>query len=86
MVKPLFYNYTLGKVAIPMLWRFFERYPSAEATRQADWKPIADLLQPLGLNELRAKILVRFSGELIAYAFTPEWKKCHVFPCASLSQ
>lgn len=52
-----------GKMAIPVLWRFFERYPSPEVTREADWKPLSDLMKPLGLYELRAKTLVRFSGE-----------------------
>lgn len=51
-----------GKMAIPMLWQFFERYPNAEVTRVSDWRPLADLLQPLGLSNLRAKALVRFSG------------------------
>lgn len=50
-------------MAIPVLWQFFERYPSAEVTREADWKPMSELMKPLGLYELRAKILIRFSGE-----------------------
>lgn len=54
---------TPGKVAIPVLWQFFERYPSAEVTREADWKPMSELMKPLGLYELRAKALIRFSGE-----------------------
>ena len=51
-----------GKMAIPVLWQFFERYPSAEVTREADWKPMSELMKPLGLYELRAKTLIRFSG------------------------
>ena len=51
-----------GKNAIPVLWKFFEKWSSAEITRNADWKEIAELLQPLGLHEKRAKILIRFSG------------------------
>ncbi len=54
---------TSGKMAIPVLWQFFERYPSAEVTREADWKPMSELMKPLGLFELRAKTLIRFSGE-----------------------
>lgn len=53
----------VGKLAIPVLWQFFELYPSAEVMRASDWKPLADLMQPLGLNFLRAKTLVRFSGK-----------------------
>lgn len=50
-------------MAIPVLWQFFERYPSAEVTQEADWKPMSELLKPLGLFELRAKTLIRFSGD-----------------------
>ena len=51
-----------GKAAIPVLWQFFEKWDSPEVTRSADWKPIAELLHPLGLHEKRAKMLIRFSG------------------------
>lgn len=50
-------------MAIPTLWQFFERYPSAEVTRCAEWKPMSELMKPLGLYELRAKALIRFSGK-----------------------
>lgn len=50
-------------MAIPILWQFFERYPSAEVTRCAEWKPMSELMKPLGLYELRAKALIRFSGK-----------------------
>ncbi|KAI4894071.1 hypothetical protein NFI96_009900 [Prochilodus magdalenae] len=58
------------KLAIPTLWQFFERYPSAEVTRASDWKPLSELLQPLGLNSLRAKTLIRFSDEYL----TKSWR------------
>ncbi|XP_072537135.1 methyl-CpG-binding domain protein 4 isoform X2 [Salminus brasiliensis] len=63
LVATIFLNKTSGKLAIPTLWQFFERYPTAEVTRASDWKPLAELLQPLGLYALRAKTLIRFSGE-----------------------
>uniref|UniRef100_A0A8D3EDZ0 Methyl-CpG-binding domain protein 4 n=1 Tax=Scophthalmus maximus TaxID=52904 RepID=A0A8D3EDZ0_SCOMX len=62
LVATIFLNKTTGKMAIPVLWQFFERYPSAEVTREADWKSMSELMKPLGLYELRAKTLVRFSG------------------------
>ncbi|KAK3540106.1 hypothetical protein QTP70_025796 [Hemibagrus guttatus] len=70
LVATIFLNRTSGKLAIPVLWQFFERYPSAEVTRSSDWKPLADLMQPLGLNSLRAKTLVRFSDEFL----TKSWR------------
>ncbi|CAG11336.1 unnamed protein product [Tetraodon nigroviridis] len=65
-----FLNKTSGRMAIPVLWQFFERYPSAEATRGAEWKPMSELMKPLGLNELRAKALIRFSEEYL----TKQWR------------
>ncbi|XP_019951561.1 methyl-CpG-binding domain protein 4 [Paralichthys olivaceus] len=70
LVATIFLNKTSGKMAIPALWQFFERYPSAEVTREADWKPIAELIKPLGLYELRAKTLIRFSDEYL----TKQWR------------
>ncbi|KAL6456643.1 hypothetical protein MHYP_G00351870 [Metynnis hypsauchen] len=70
LVATIFLNKTSGKLAIPTLWQFFERYPSAEVTQASDWKPLAELLQPLGLNALRAKTLIRFSNEYL----TKSWR------------
>ncbi|KAM7411638.1 hypothetical protein PAMA_021565 [Pampus argenteus] len=70
LVATIFLNKTSGKMAIPVLWQFFERYPSAEVTREADWKPMSELMKPLGLYELRAKILIRFSDEYL----TKQWR------------
>lgn len=70
LVATVFLNKTSGKMAIPVLWQFFERYPSAEVTRQADWKPMSELMKPLGLYELRAKTLIRFSDEYL----TKQWR------------
>jgi len=49
-------------MAIPILWEFFDRWGTAEITRTADWRQIAELMHPLGLYEKRAKMLIRFSG------------------------
>jgi len=52
-------------MALPILWQFFDRWESAEVTRTADWRQIAELIHPLGLYEKRAKMLVRFSGIIL---------------------
>ncbi|MED6266260.1 hypothetical protein CHARACLAT_000299 [Characodon lateralis] len=65
LVATIFLNKTSGRMAIPVLWQFFERYPSAEATQEADWKPMSELMKPLGLYELRAKTIIRFSDEYL---------------------
>ncbi len=58
----LFSMLLAGKAAIPTLWEFFERWPTADSTRKGNPKEIAELLQPLGLYEKRAQILIRMSG------------------------
>ncbi|KAL2101980.1 hypothetical protein ACEWY4_003741 [Coilia grayii] len=66
LVATIFLNKTSGKMALPVLWQFFDRFPTAEVTRRSDWIPLANLLQPLGLNTLRAKTLIRFSDEYLS--------------------
>lgn len=70
LVATIFLNKTSGKMAIPVLWQFFDRYPSPEVTREADWKPLSELMKPLGLYELRAKTLIRFSDDYL----TKQWR------------
>ncbi|XP_061474475.1 methyl-CpG-binding domain protein 4 isoform X2 [Rhineura floridana] len=54
-----------GKMAIPVLWEFLKKYPSPGIARAADWKEMSELLKPLGLYELRAKTIIRFSDEYL---------------------
>ncbi|XP_066285297.1 nucleolar protein dao-5-like [Branchiostoma lanceolatum] len=69
LVATIFLQRTTGQAAIPLMWEFFRRWPSPEVTREADWKPISELLQPLGLYQKRAKTLIRFSDEFL----TKDW-------------
>lgn len=69
LVATIFLNRTTGKKAIPIMWEFFKKYPDPEVTRMADWKGIAEILQPLGLHEKRAKIIIRFSEDFL----TKDW-------------
>ncbi|XP_068079349.1 methyl-CpG-binding domain protein 4 [Danio rerio] len=66
LVATIFLNKTNARVALPVLWEFLECYPSAAVTRVSDWRPLSVLLQPLGLSQLRAKTLIRFSDEYIS--------------------
>lgn len=70
LVATIFLNKTSGKMAIPVLWQFFEHYPTAEVAREADWKPMSEILRPLGLYKLRAKIMICFSDEYL----TKQWR------------
>ncbi|XP_042655818.1 methyl-CpG-binding domain protein 4 [Tyto alba] len=70
LIATIFLNKTSGKMAIPVLWEFLKKYPSPEITRTADWKEMSELLKPLGLYELRAKTIIKFSGEYLS----KQWK------------
>ncbi|XP_048643098.1 methyl-CpG-binding domain protein 4 isoform X1 [Marmota marmota marmota] len=70
LIATIFLNRTSGKMAIPVLWEFLEKYPSAEVARTADWKDVSELLKPLGLYDLRAKTIIKFSEEYL----TKQWK------------
>ncbi|XP_032050172.1 methyl-CpG-binding domain protein 4 [Aythya fuligula] len=70
LIATIFLNKTSGKMAIPVLWEFLEKYPSPEVARTADWKEMAELLKPLGLYALRAKTIIKFSDEYL----TKQWK------------
>ncbi|XP_055269502.1 methyl-CpG-binding domain protein 4 isoform X3 [Moschus berezovskii] len=70
LIATIFLNRTSGKMAIPVLWQFLEKYPSAEAARTADWRDVSELLKPLGLYDLRAKTIIKFSDEYL----TKQWR------------
>ncbi|KFQ48182.1 Methyl-CpG-binding domain protein 4, partial [Nestor notabilis] len=70
LIATIFLNKTSGKMAIPVLWKFLKKYPSPEITRTADWKEMSELLKPLGLYELRAKTIIKFSDEYLS----KQWK------------
>ena len=59
LVATIFLNKTNNKVSLPILWQFFEVWPSAEAASKADPSQVAKLLQPMGLHNLRAKTIIR---------------------------
>lgn len=70
LISTIFLNRTSGKMAIPVLWEFLEKYPSAEVARTADWRDVSELLKPLGLYDLRAKTIIKFSDEYL----TKPWR------------
>lgn len=63
LIATIFLNKTSGKLAIPVLWQFFEKYPHAEDAKNAKTKDISAILQPLGLHNLRARTIIKFSKE-----------------------
>nr|XP_056708693.1 methyl-CpG-binding domain protein 4 [Euleptes europaea] len=70
LIATIFLNKTSGKMAIPVLWDFLKKYPSPRVARVANCKEMSELLKPLGLYELRAKTIIKFSDEYL----TKQWK------------
>ena len=46
-----------------MLWEFFRLYPTPELAVKADPRDLASLLNPLGLHEKRAQIIIKCTGK-----------------------
>ncbi|KAF6027666.1 MBD4 [Bugula neritina] len=65
LVATIFLNRTGGTRALPTLWDFFEQFPNAQSVVEEKVQLIIELLQPLGLNRLRANSLIRFSKEYL---------------------
>lgn len=70
LVATIFLNKTRAEVAIPLLWKFLNRWSTPEQARRADQQTVARLLNPLGLHETRANTILRFSDEYV----TKDWK------------
>ena len=65
LVATIFLNKTCGKVSIPVLWKFFDLCPTPKIASNTSCDDIAELMQPLGLQNKRAKTIVRFSNEYL---------------------
>ncbi|XP_063860354.1 general transcriptional corepressor trfA-like isoform X2 [Scylla paramamosain] len=71
LVGTIFLNRTTGEEALgkSILWKFLDKWPTPEETIKASWEELAAVIQPLGLHEKRAKMIIRFSEEYI----TKDW-------------
>jgi hypothetical protein len=63
LVSTICLNITTRGQVDRVLYEFFQRWPTAEATAAADWTEVSAIISPLGLGTKRAKGLVRFSAE-----------------------
>ena len=53
-----------GTAAKPIFWEFLRLYPSPELAVQAEPRDLASLLNPLGLHQKRAQIIIKFTGQI----------------------
>lgn len=61
LVACILLNRTSHKQVRPVIWSLFDAYPDAAAMAGADPSAIAHMLKPLGLQNRRARTLMRFS-------------------------
>ncbi|CAG8456550.1 3154_t:CDS:2 [Funneliformis mosseae] len=71
LIATMFLNRTRGSQALPLMWKFFEEYPSPQKAVLANVDKLADLLRPLGLQNTRAERIIRFS---YTYLLNPDFK------------
>ncbi|CAG8633508.1 7862_t:CDS:2 [Diversispora eburnea] len=70
LVATTFLNRTKGTQAFPIMWKFLEEYSTPQKTIKVGATKIADLLHPLGLQNIRAERLIKFS---LTYLANPDF-------------
>lgn len=61
LVACMMLNQTSMKQVRPVLWTFFATWPDPEAAAEADQASMAEMLQPLGLQNRRSGMIIRMS-------------------------
>ncbi|CAG8508239.1 37012_t:CDS:2 [Racocetra persica] len=61
LIATMFLNRTRGSQALPFLWKFLDEYPTPQIAIKADINKLADLLRPLGLQNIRAERIIKFT-------------------------
>ena len=64
-------NQTSFKQVRPIIWNFFERFPTPDDLAVADHDELAGMLRSLGFYNRRAQRLVRFASEFV----TGDWER-----------
>lgn len=74
LVTEILLQQTLAEKVVPVSKEFFARWNTLEALADADVDQVADVLEPLGLQNRRAKALVKI-GERLAHSNVPRSKE-----------
>jgi len=65
-VACIFCNLTKRIQSEPIMWQFFQRYPTANDAAQADHEEVANMVAILGLKNRRAMSLIKMSKDYIS--------------------
>nr|CAD7424217.1 unnamed protein product [Timema monikensis] len=70
LVATIFLQRTQGQLATRLALKFFEKWPSPKEVIATEQQEISTFLKGIGLHEIRAKIIKRFSEEFISKPWT----------------
>jgi len=65
-VACIFCNLTKRVQSEPIMWRFFEKYPTAQDAALASHEEVAEMVSILGLKNKRATALIRMSQDYVS--------------------
>ncbi|CAO1633412.1 unnamed protein product [Sympodiomycopsis kandeliae] len=68
-------NQTTGRAAVPVFYDLMELYPTPKLLANADLKTLTEMLQPIGLHNIRAKRLIDFA--IMWCQQPPQWGVTH---------
>lgn len=63
----IFCNLTKRVEAEPLMWKFFEKWPTALDASRAQIEEVRDLIKDLGLGERRSNTLIRMSRDYLGW-------------------
>lgn len=63
LVCCIFQNLTTGKQVRPMMYQFFEKYPTPQAAFECNPDEMEAMLRPLGMQKRRTATIMKFSFE-----------------------
>lgn len=65
LVATCLLNQTKGRAAMPVFWELLRRWPDEHSLAKADVVELTDLLQPIGLHNIRAHRLINMSKTMV---------------------
>ncbi|GAC94559.1 hypothetical protein PHSY_002132 [Pseudozyma hubeiensis SY62] len=65
LVATCLLNQTKGRAAMPVFWELLKRWPDEHSLARANIVELTDLLQPIGLHNIRARRLVSMAQTMV---------------------
>lgn len=65
LVATCLLNQTKGRAAMPVFWELLKRWPDEHCLARANLAELTDLLQPIGLHNIRARRLISMAQTMV---------------------